>query len=92
MGMSYELANAHVADMRADVWTLTRAMFTGAAILLRDKAAYRNTSFRLSAGRCRNSGLPREGVSTKLAARSGWRFEKQSFGQIQRRKEAYGDR
>jgi hypothetical protein len=92
MGMSYELANAHVADMRADVWTLTRATFTGAAILLRDKAAYRNTSFRLSAGRCRNGSLPREGASTKLAAHSGWRFEKQSFGQIQRRKEAYGDR
>jgi hypothetical protein len=47
MGMSYELADAHVADMRASVWTLTRATFTGAAILLRDKAAYRGTSFRL---------------------------------------------
>lgn len=47
MGMSYELADAHVADLRASVWTLTRATFTGAAILLRDKAAYRNTSFRV---------------------------------------------
>ena len=47
MGMSYELADAHVADMHAQVWTLTRATFTGAAILLRDKAAYRATSFRL---------------------------------------------
>ena len=47
MGMSYELADAHVADMRAPVWTLTRATFTGAAILLREKAAYRGTSFRL---------------------------------------------
>jgi hypothetical protein len=45
--MSYELADAHVADMRASIWTLTRATFTGAAILLRDKAAYRQTSFRL---------------------------------------------
>jgi hypothetical protein len=57
MGMSYELADAHVADMRAPIWTLTRATFTGAAILLRDKAAYRDTSFRLKrpalqAGRC----------------------------------------
>jgi hypothetical protein len=42
MGMSYELADAHVADMRAQVWTLTRA-----AILLREKAAYRSTSFRV---------------------------------------------
>ena len=47
MGMSYELADAHVEDMRAPVWTLTRATFTGAAILLREKAAYRATSFRV---------------------------------------------
>jgi hypothetical protein len=47
MGMSYELADAHVADMKAAVWTLTRATFTGAAILLKVKAAYRATSFRL---------------------------------------------
>jgi hypothetical protein len=49
MGMSYELADAHVLDMSAQVWTLTRATFTGAAILLRDKAAYRDTSFHLRA-------------------------------------------
>lgn len=48
MGMSYELADAHVADMRDDVWRLTRATFTGAAILLREKAAYRGTSFRVN--------------------------------------------
>ena len=47
MGMSYELAEAHVADMSAHVWTLTQATFTGAAILLRDKAAYRDTTFHL---------------------------------------------
>ncbi len=47
MGMSYELADAHVADMRASTWTLTRATFTGAAILLREKAAYRGTSFHV---------------------------------------------
>ena len=55
MGMSYELADAHVADMSASVWTLTRATFTGAAILLRDKAAYRDTTFRL---RSHKSGRP----------------------------------
>jgi hypothetical protein len=57
MGMSYELADAHVADMRAPVWKLTRATFTGAAILLREKAAYRATTFRLKkrAARCANS-------------------------------------
>jgi hypothetical protein len=50
LGMSYELADAHVADMRASIWTLTRATFTGAAILLREKAAYRSTSFRVHRG------------------------------------------
>ena len=58
MGMSYELADAHVADMRASVWTLTQATFTGAAILLREKAAYRATTFcvRRPAVRTRCSG------------------------------------
>jgi hypothetical protein len=61
MGMSYELADAHVADMRAQIWTLTRATFTGAAILLRDKAAYRSTSFRLKrpVGASRRAALAR---------------------------------
>lgn len=48
LGMSYELADARVEDMRAEVWRLTRVTFTGAAILLREKAAYRETSFRMS--------------------------------------------
>lgn len=59
MGMSYEIADAHVEDMNADVWTLTRATFTGAAILLREKAAYRNTSFQLAAKRCRSVAAQR---------------------------------
>jgi len=59
MGMSYELADAHVADMHASIWTLTRATFTGAAILLRDKAAYRSTSFRLLHARAaKEMGVP----------------------------------
>ncbi|HUB51836.1 MAG TPA: hypothetical protein VL986_06800 [Terracidiphilus sp.] len=48
MGMSYELADARVEDTRANIWRLTRVTFTGAAILLRDKAAYRSTSFKLA--------------------------------------------
>jgi hypothetical protein len=48
MGMSYELADARVEDLRAEVWKLTRVTFTGAAILLRDKAAYRGTSFHMT--------------------------------------------
>lgn len=62
MGMSYEIADAHVEDMNAEVWTLTRATFTGAAILLREKAAYRNTSFQLAAKRCRMSAARRASV------------------------------
>jgi hypothetical protein len=63
LGMSYELADAHVADMRAQVWTLTKATFTGAAILLREKAAYRNTSCRLLTG---HAGM-RGGVRPAMA-------------------------
>ena len=48
MGMSYELADARVEDLRAEVWKLNRVTFTGAAILLRSKAAYRGTSFRMA--------------------------------------------
>lgn len=57
MGMSYELSDAHVADMNAEIWTLTRATFTGAAILLREKAAYRNTSFQLTSRHRRTNGI-----------------------------------
>jgi hypothetical protein len=47
LGMSYEIADASVADVRAKIWTLTRVTFTGAAILRRDKAAYRDTWIEL---------------------------------------------
>ena len=47
LGMSYEISDASVADTRATIWRLTRVTFTGAAILRRDKAAYRNTWIEL---------------------------------------------
>ena len=47
LGMSYELADARVEEMRAEVWKLTRVTFTGAAILLKSKAAYHVTDFVL---------------------------------------------
>jgi len=47
LGMSFEIAGGVVADMRAKVWTLTQAVFTGAAVLRRDKAAYRETWIEL---------------------------------------------
>ena len=91
MGMSYELADAHVADMRAEVWTLTRATFTGAAILLREKAAYRNTSFRLSASHCRGRAPQRTETAAKLAAGSARRFEKQPFGKYKEGRKLNGN-
>ncbi|HUS19503.1 MAG TPA: hypothetical protein VMZ25_07615 [Terriglobales bacterium] len=47
LGMSYELADARVEDVRATVWRLTEVIFTGAAILRRDKAAYADTSITI---------------------------------------------
>lgn len=47
LGMSYEIADARVADLRSSVWTLIRVTFTGAAVLRRDKAAYRDTWIEL---------------------------------------------
>lgn len=47
LGMSYEISDARVADMRSNVWTLTYVTFTGAAVLRRDKAAYRDTWIEL---------------------------------------------
>ena len=49
LGMSYELADARVRDVRSPIWTLDEATFTGAAILLKKKAAYENTSIELAA-------------------------------------------
>lgn len=48
LGMSYEVTGVELVDARARVWTLTKVIFTGAAILRRDKAAYQNTWIELS--------------------------------------------
>jgi hypothetical protein len=47
LGMSYELANAEVENLQADIWRITDAVFTGAAVLLREKAAYNKTSIEM---------------------------------------------
>lgn len=49
LGMSYELSDATVQDVNAQIWTLTDVTFTGAAILRRDKAAYSQTWIGLEA-------------------------------------------
>jgi hypothetical protein len=48
LGLSYEVTDVQVADTRERVWSLAKVTFTGAAILRRDKAAYRNTWIELS--------------------------------------------
>jgi hypothetical protein len=64
MGMSYELAEAHVEDMTDRIWTLTRAIFTGAAILLRKHAAYGKTRFGLCSAPLRvAAGMEIRGVA-----------------------------
>jgi hypothetical protein len=47
LGMSYEIADAVVEDIKAKVWVLSRVTFTGAAVLRRDKAAYQATWIEL---------------------------------------------
>lgn len=83
MGMSYEIADAQVADMNAEIWKLTRATFTGAAILLREKAAYRNTSFQLAAKRCRSVAVRHIPVIERARPLNG-----RSNSQLEKGKEA----
>lgn len=48
LGMSYEIAEARVEDLNARIWRVVEFAFTGAAVLRRDKAAYRNTWIELT--------------------------------------------
>jgi len=47
LGMSYEITDAVVEDNKAQIWVLKHVTFTGAAVLRRDKAAYRTTWIEL---------------------------------------------
>jgi hypothetical protein len=47
LGMSYEVTGVELVHARAQVWILTKVIFTGAAILRRDKAAYQDTWIEL---------------------------------------------
>jgi hypothetical protein len=50
LGMSFEVTDVLVADSRARVLMLMKVTFTGAAILRKDKAAYRDTWIELAEG------------------------------------------
>ncbi len=47
LGMSYEVTDVRLANSKDEIWILEKVTFTGAAILRRDKAAYRNTWIEL---------------------------------------------
>lgn len=66
LGMSFEVADAKVEDVNAAIWRLTEVTFTGAALLRKDKAAYRNTWVELQAG-VQAEILGRMRVSEELA-------------------------
>jgi hypothetical protein len=48
LGMSFEITRVIVADRRARIWTLNHVLFTGAAILRKDRAAFADTWIELS--------------------------------------------
>ena len=48
LGMSYEIADARVVNIRSKVWRLSSVMFTGASILRKDKTAYAATEIALA--------------------------------------------
>ena len=47
LGMSYEIAEAKIDDVGAEIWAVSDFTFTGAAVLRRDKAAYKQTWIEL---------------------------------------------
>lgn len=49
LGFSYEMRNIYVRDAKAATWEITDCIFTGAAILYKDKAAYSTTSLAAQA-------------------------------------------
>jgi hypothetical protein len=67
MGMSYELADVRVESLDAPILTIASCVFTGAAILLRDKAAYHATSLAAAAEQEEN---PMEELIKQLMAQS----------------------
>ncbi len=66
LGMSYEIADARVADVKASIWKLTEVIFTGAAILRRSKAAYPDTWIELLP-----SARPAGGLRAQARQQSG---------------------
>jgi len=49
LGMSYEIGEVEIDSTDSTIWTLNHLLFTGAAILYKDKAAYQQTSVHAAA-------------------------------------------
>lgn len=49
LGFSWELKDIHVDDLTADPWVINACVFTGAALLQKQKAAYTSTSLAAAA-------------------------------------------
>ena len=61
LGMSFEMVGGHVLDMRSKIWRLWRLTFVGAAVLERERAAWRSSSFRILAAAQDVSSSPSAG-------------------------------
>jgi hypothetical protein len=61
MGMSYEISNVEVEDPEAEVWVLDKFVFTGAAILEKDAAAFKQTSLA-AAGKNKEEAMEKQEV------------------------------
>ena len=65
LGMSYEVTDVEVVDRERGCGCLTQVMFTGAAVLRREKAAYQDTWIELSASRSTSSTRCRARLRTE---------------------------
>jgi len=66
LGMSYEVTSVRVADPSAEIWTLERVVFTGAAILERNAAAYQSTSLAATAASSRQGETMNDRITQAL--------------------------
>lgn len=74
MGMSYELAHVRVDDLDAPQLTISSCVFTGAAILRKDKAAYHATSLAAAAQQ-EETDMEMNELITKLLAQGAAQTE-----------------
>jgi len=76
LGMSYEVADARVADTSAQVWVLNEVTFTGAAVLKKSTAAYAGTSIEIEAAAHGAPAAPARRPSAESMAASRLTFRR----------------